>query len=70
MTLFRVLTVRLWVRVNLLFKRQITPESPLLKHFALMLGASLGCRYCFGFGVINRSILATCLSDYYLVSSI
>jgi hypothetical protein len=35
-----------------------------------MLGASLGCRYCFDFGVINRSILATCLSDYYLVSSI
>jgi len=41
MTLFRVLTVRLRVRVTLLFKRSITPESPLSKHFALMLGADL-----------------------------
>nr|DAI66013.1 MAG TPA: hypothetical protein [Bacteriophage sp.] len=35
-----------------------------------MLSAALACCYCFGFGVINRSILATFLSDYYLVSSI
>lgn len=40
-TLFRVLTVRLRVKVILLFKRSITPESLLSKHFALMLGADL-----------------------------
>jgi len=41
MTLFLVLTMRLRVRVTLLFKRSITPESPLSKHFVLMLGAAL-----------------------------
>lgn len=55
MTLFRVLTVRLRVRGTLLFKRLVTPESPLSKHFALMLCADLALCNCFG--VINRSII-------------